>query len=84
MDSNARFAIRLSAEGTVSFYFELEHLLKSIFDILLVYLDVVSLFPSTFNNRPNGLRKDLANSLVALNPKFVRFPGNICLFVLAY
>ena len=40
-----------------------------------VWFDVVSLFPPTFNNRPNGLRPDLANMLKDLHPKFVRFPG---------
>lgn len=40
-----------------------------------VTFDVVSLFPPTFNNRPNGLRPDLASMLEALHPKFVRFPG---------
>lgn len=38
-------------------------------------LDVVSLFPPTFRNRPNGLRPDLAEMLYNLHPKFVRFPG---------
>lgn len=40
-----------------------------------VTLDVVSLFPPTFKNRPNGLRPDLAQMLYDLHPKFVRFPG---------
>ncbi|MDP4277717.1 MAG: carbohydrate binding domain-containing protein, partial [Bacteroidota bacterium] len=40
-----------------------------------VYLDVVSLFPPTFNNRKNGLRPDLAQLLLDMKPKFVRFPG---------
>ncbi|HEX9046246.1 MAG TPA: carbohydrate binding domain-containing protein, partial [Verrucomicrobiae bacterium] len=41
-----------------------------------VYLDFVSLFPAaTFHNRTNGLRPDLANMLVNLNPAFMRFPG---------
>jgi len=41
-----------------------------------VYLDFVSLFPAQiFNNRTNGLRPDLANTLVNLKPSFMRFPG---------
>lgn len=39
------------------------------------YLDVVSLFPPTFNNRDNGMRKDLAQMLADLHPAFMRFPG---------
>lgn len=39
-------------------------------------LDMVSLFPQdTFKGRKNGMRKDLAQALKDLNPKFLRFPG---------
>ncbi len=38
-------------------------------------LDMVSLFPPTFKNRPNGMRPDLANMLWQMHPKFMRFPG---------
>ncbi|GAA2560818.1 alpha-L-arabinofuranosidase C-terminal domain-containing protein [Streptomyces levis] len=39
-------------------------------------LDEVSLFPrDTYKNQPNGLRKDLAEKIAALQPGFVRFPG---------
>ena len=41
----------------------------------MVWLDLVSLFPPTWNDRPNGLRKDIMQMLVDLNPKFLRFPG---------
>ena len=40
-----------------------------------VYVDEVSLFPPTYNNRPNGLRKDLVELFRDLKPGFVRFPG---------
>lgn len=41
-----------------------------------IALDVVSLFPrETFKDRSNGLRKDLAATLAALHPRFIRFPG---------
>ncbi|UKK50901.1 alpha-N-arabinofuranosidase [Prevotella sp. E13-17] len=41
-----------------------------------VAVDMISLFPrDTFKNRKNGLRKDLAETIAALHPKFVRFPG---------
>ncbi|WP_081383953.1 alpha-L-arabinofuranosidase C-terminal domain-containing protein [Paenibacillus sp. FSL R5-0636] len=40
-----------------------------------VYLDMVSLFPETWNNRENGLRIDLAEKVAAMKPAFVRFPG---------
>lgn len=38
-------------------------------------LDYVSLFPETFCNRINGLRNDIAQTLEALHPAFVRWPG---------
>lgn len=41
-----------------------------------LYLDMVSLFPQkTFKGRKNGMRADLAQALVDLEPKFFRFPG---------
>jgi alpha-N-arabinofuranosidase len=41
-----------------------------------VWIDYVSLFPEmTFKNRPNGLRKDVAEFLEALHPGFIRWPG---------
>ncbi|MFJ4501894.1 alpha-L-arabinofuranosidase C-terminal domain-containing protein [Streptomyces sp. NPDC088864] len=39
-------------------------------------LDMASLFPrDTYKGRANGLRKDLAEKIAALNPGFLRFPG---------
>lgn len=40
-----------------------------------VWLGLVSLFPPTWNDQPNGFRRDLMQMLVDLNPKFLRFPG---------
>jgi len=41
-----------------------------------VAVDMISLFPRhTFKNRRNGMRKDLAEAIAAMKPKFVRFPG---------
>ena len=39
-------------------------------------LDMVSLFPqNTFKGRKNGLRRDLAQLIADLQPRFIRFPG---------
>ncbi|MEP7367807.1 MAG: alpha-L-arabinofuranosidase C-terminal domain-containing protein [Acidobacteriota bacterium] len=40
-----------------------------------VWLGFVSLFPPTWKDRPNGLRRDLMQMLVDLKPAFLRFPG---------
>ncbi len=40
-----------------------------------VWFSLVSLFPPTWNNQPNGFRKDLMQMLVDLKPAFLRFPG---------
>ncbi len=41
-----------------------------------VYFDFVSLFPKdTFKGRRNGMRRDIAEKLAQLKPKFMRFPG---------
>ena len=37
--------------------------------------NLLSLFPPTYNNRPNGLRVDLMEAMKGLNPSFFRFPG---------
>ncbi|KAI9689643.1 MAG: hypothetical protein M1820_010141 [Bogoriella megaspora] len=39
------------------------------------YFDLISLFPETFKNRPNGLRKDIAEAFYDQQPRFLRFPG---------
>jgi alpha-L-arabinofuranosidase len=40
-----------------------------------LWFDVVSLFPSTWKGRENGLRPDLARMVAEMKPTFVRFPG---------
>ncbi|GGJ58414.1 alpha-L-arabinofuranosidase C-terminal domain-containing protein [Streptomyces brasiliensis] len=40
-----------------------------------VWLQVVSLFPPTYKDQPNGLRPDMVHQLKELRPKFLRFPG---------
>ena len=40
-----------------------------------VWFDVVSLFPPTYNSRPNGTRPDIMQLLADMQPKFLRFPG---------
>ncbi|KAK5038350.1 hypothetical protein LTS07_001820 [Exophiala sideris] len=39
------------------------------------YFDLVSLFPETFKDRPNGIRRDLGQAIVDLGTKVLRFPG---------
>ena len=39
------------------------------------WLTLVSLFPPTTNNRPNGTRPDILNLLKDMHPSFLRFPG---------
>jgi len=40
-----------------------------------VWFELVSLFPPTFHNRPNGNRADLMQMLADMKPAFLRFPG---------
>ena len=40
-----------------------------------LHLQVVSLFPPTFDNQPNGNRSDLIEKMVAMHPNFLRLPG---------
>jgi alpha-L-arabinofuranosidase len=39
------------------------------------WFQLISLFPPTYNNEPNGKRTDLMQKLAALHPAFLRFPG---------
>ena len=40
-----------------------------------VWFSLVSLFPPTFKNQPNGFRADIMQMMVDMQPKFLRFPG---------
>jgi alpha-N-arabinofuranosidase len=40
-----------------------------------VSFSLVSLFPPTYQDAPNGLRPDLMNLMAELRPKFIRLPG---------
>jgi alpha-N-arabinofuranosidase len=40
-----------------------------------LWFSLVSLFPPTYKNRPNGNRTDIMELLAGLKPSFLRFPG---------
>jgi alpha-N-arabinofuranosidase len=40
-----------------------------------VWFSLVSLFPPTFKEQPNGFRLDIMQMMVDMKPKFLRFPG---------
>jgi alpha-N-arabinofuranosidase len=40
-----------------------------------LWLQLVSLFPPTYHERPNGNRIDIMEKLAAMRPAFLRFPG---------
>jgi alpha-L-arabinofuranosidase len=40
-----------------------------------LWLQLVSLFPPTYNDRPNGNRIDLMERMAAMHPHFLRLPG---------
>ena len=40
-----------------------------------IWLSLVSLFPPTFKDQPNGFRPDIMQMMVDMKPKFLRFPG---------
>jgi alpha-N-arabinofuranosidase len=40
-----------------------------------VWFNLVSLFPPTYHNRPNGNRIDIMELLAGMKPSFLRFPG---------
>ncbi len=40
-----------------------------------LHLQLVTLFPPTFDDQPNGNRRDLMEKLSAMHPNFIRLPG---------
>jgi alpha-L-arabinofuranosidase len=40
-----------------------------------LWLQLLSLFPPTYRDRPNGNRIDIMEKLAAMHPSFLRFPG---------
>lgn len=40
-----------------------------------LWLQLVSIFPPTYKNRPGGDRIDISEKLAAMKPSFLRFPG---------
>ena len=69
-----RYAMALSTNATVPVTAEVR-LVIATGQPGTFWLDLVSLFPSTFHDRPNGNRIDLMEKLAALHPSFLRFPG---------
>lgn len=53
----------------------LNHLLLTVQKPGTFWINLTSLFPPTYNNRPNGNRVDLMEKLGAMRPAFLRFPG---------
>ncbi len=51
------------------------HLVLTVSHPGTLWLQLVSLFPPTYRNRPNGFRVDLMEKLAAMHPTFLRFPG---------
>ncbi len=51
------------------------HLLLTLAHPGKVWIDLVSLFPPTYNDRVNGNRFDLMEKMAAMQPKFLRLPG---------
>ncbi len=51
------------------------HLILTIPRPATLWLNLVSLFPPTYQDRPSGNRIDLMEKLAAMHPKFLRLPG---------
>ncbi len=67
-----KYACKVNATGTTA----AGRLVLTFGDECVCDLDMVSLFPTdTFMGRENGLRKDIAEVLGEMKPKFMRFPG---------
>jgi len=51
------------------------HLVLTVAQPATLWLDLVSLFPPTYHDRPGGNRADIMSLLAAMHPHFLRLPG---------
>lgn len=51
------------------------HLVLTVAHPGTLWLNVVTLFPPTYDGTPNGNRPDIMKLLAAMHPRFLRFPG---------
>ena len=51
------------------------HLILTVAKPATVWLNLISLFPPTYHDRPGGNRADIMNLLAGMQPKFLRLPG---------
>jgi alpha-N-arabinofuranosidase len=51
------------------------HLILTVSRPATLWLNLVSLFPPTYHDRPNGNRVDIMEKLAAMHPGFLRLPG---------
>jgi alpha-N-arabinofuranosidase len=81
----AKTSVSVSGSAWKEYRFEMEsgdvapssenHLELTIEKPATLWLQLVSLFPPTYQNRPNGGRIDIMEKLAAMRPSFLRFPG---------
>jgi alpha-N-arabinofuranosidase len=53
----------------------MNHLVLAVAHPGTLWLNLVTLFPPTYHERPNGTRIDLMEKMAAMRPAFLRFPG---------
>ena len=81
----AKTSVSVSGESWKQYTFELRsgdvatssenHFEITIDTPATLWLQLVSLFPPTYHDRPNGNRIDIMEKLRAMRPSFLRFPG---------
>jgi alpha-L-arabinofuranosidase len=69
-----QYYVTLTTPGNITAS-ETNHFVISASHSGTVWFNLVSLFPPTWNNRPNGMRTDLMQLLNNMHPSFLRFPG---------
>ena len=77
--------VELAGSGWTRYAFELKtgevktsaknHLELTVAKPGTLHLQLVSLFPPTYENQPNGNRADLMEKMAAMHPHFIRLPG---------
>ncbi|WP_183580877.1 alpha-L-arabinofuranosidase C-terminal domain-containing protein [Mucilaginibacter sp. X5P1] len=69
-----RYAVTLSTNGNIKPTTQ-AHFVISVKSAGTYWFNLVSLFPPTFNNTPNGNRSDIMQLMANMKPTFLRLPG---------
>jgi alpha-N-arabinofuranosidase len=73
--SEYKYTLKTAVAGLPGAGTETNHIEFTVAKPGTVWVQLMTLFPPTYNDRPNGNRVDLMEKMAAMHPKFLRLPG---------